>query len=72
MTTQIEVRGNEQFDDVNRNNANRGDVNRKIKRPPSMRHELSNNSFQSEKSSFILDFEGMLHREALAKVPMMK
>ena len=30
MTTQIEVRGNNKFDYVNRNNANRGDVNRKI------------------------------------------
>ena len=30
MTTQIEVRGNIKFDDVNRNNVNRGDVNRRI------------------------------------------
>ena len=30
MTTQIEVRGNKKFDDVNRNNGNRGDVNRRI------------------------------------------
>ena len=30
MTTQIEVRWNKKFDDVNRNNVNRGDVNRRI------------------------------------------
>ena len=30
MTTQIEVRANKKFDDVNQNNVNRGDVNRRI------------------------------------------
>ena len=30
MTMQIEVRGNKKFDDVNRNNVNRGDINRSI------------------------------------------
>ena len=29
MTTQIEVKGNKQFDDVNRNNVNQGDLNRR-------------------------------------------
>ena len=30
MTTQLEVRGNKRFDDVSRNNVNRGYVNRRI------------------------------------------
>ena len=30
MTTQIEVVGNKKYDDVNGNNVNRGDVNRRI------------------------------------------
>ena len=30
MTTQIEVRGNKKFDDVNENNVIRGDINRGI------------------------------------------
>ena len=30
MTTQIEVRGNKQFDDINRYNINPGDINRRI------------------------------------------
>ena len=30
MTTQTEVRGNKKFDDINRNNINRDDVNRGI------------------------------------------
>ena len=29
MTTQVEVKGNKQFDDVNRNNVNQADVNRR-------------------------------------------
>ena len=29
MTTQIEVKGNKHFDEVNRNNVNRSDVNRR-------------------------------------------
>ena len=32
MTTQIEVRGNKKFGDINRKNVNRGDVNRRIKK----------------------------------------
>ena len=30
MTMQIEIRGSKKFDNVNRNNFNRGDVNRRI------------------------------------------
>ena len=29
MTTEIELRGNKKFGDVNRNNVNRGDINRR-------------------------------------------
>ena len=32
MTTQIEVKGNKKFYDINRNNINRGDVDRRIKK----------------------------------------